>query len=282
MKTVLLTGLHLPDFSGRSGWIKFLTTALILIAVLFFGLDHLSPTKPAQAQTLSDQFLQQMQKSLKTLSGSAAEAVQPPVYSPPKNPQNFDFYVLSLSWSPNYCSRAQSNSGEFRSRDLQQCSVSRQYGFVAHGLWPQFENGFPQSCSHPASGDAVPRHILTMLQNIMPAAGLIRHQWRKHGTCSGLNQQEYFSTLLDAYQRIKIPPALRSLTTARSVNPQLIEKAFITANPGMLANGIAVTCKQRQLEEVRICMTSDLKFRSCPQVDAKDCRSRTITLLPNQ
>ncbi|NUR13135.1 MAG: ribonuclease T, partial [Bradyrhizobium sp.] len=53
-------------------------------------------------------------------------------------PGEFDFYVLSLSWSPSFCEEAAERGG----RSQIQCS-GRPYAFVVHGLWPQDENGFP-------------------------------------------------------------------------------------------------------------------------------------------
>ena len=55
-------------------------------------------------------------------------------------PGKFDYYVLALSWSPSYCQAAQERAPN-RAPD-QQCS-GRPFSFVVHGLWPQYERGFP-------------------------------------------------------------------------------------------------------------------------------------------
>lgn len=188
----------------------------------------------------------------------------------------FDFYVLSLSWSPSFCA----DNGN-RASARQQCGTGRQFAFIAHGLWPQYQHGYPDSCSHIQANEMVPRDIVSALSDIMPSAGLMRHQWRKHGTCAGLSQRDYFTTLRQAYQAVTVPPSLRNVAAPRMVDPTLIEKAFIAANPGLPADAIAVTCNRRRLKEVLICMNRDLKFRSCAEVNRKACRSRTVTLLPN-
>lgn len=193
----------------------------------------------------------------------------------PSLQQDFDFYILSLSWSPSFCTL------DRRNNNSEQCDISRRDGFLVHGLWPQNENGYPQDCalgSKARQRNYVPRQIATELSDIMPSAGLIRHQWRKHGTCSGLSQDAYFSTLRQAFDKIIIPPSLKNVSTTRRVDPMLIEKAFIAANPAMKSNGISVTCKQNYLQEVRICMTKDLRLRSCAAVDRAACRSRSVTL----
>ncbi|URQ76272.1 MAG: ribonuclease T [Candidatus Ochrobactrum gambitense] len=194
-------------------------------------------------------------------------------------PGDFDFYVLSLSWSPSYC------ASEGRRANKQQCNTQRPFGFVAHGLWPQNEWGYPANCqldNERSRGGYVPRQIISSLSDIMPAAGLIGHEWRKHGSCSGLSQTDYFGTLRKAYDQVNIPPSLRSVSGNRRVDPMLVENAFIAANPGMKATGISVTCQRNYLQEVRICMTKDLQFRACQEVNNNSCRSRSVMMPATQ
>lgn len=194
-------------------------------------------------------------------------------------PGDFDFYVLSLSWSPSYCAM------EGPRANRQQCATNRPFGFVVHGLWPQNEWGYPANCQLDGGrsrGGYVPRPIISSLSDIMPSTGLIAHQWRKHGSCSGLSQNDYFSTLRDAYEAITIPPSLRTVAADRRVDPMLVEKAFIAANPGLKPDGISITCQRNYLQEVRICMTKDLQYRSCKQVEKSSCRSRSVALPSNR
>ncbi|MCX8999006.1 ribonuclease [Rhizobiaceae bacterium BDR2-2] len=183
----------------------------------------------------------------------------------------FDFYVLSLSWSPTFCQSGQARDGD------PQCDPGRARGFVVHGLWPQNERGYPEFC--PSSEpQRVPAAIGRELSTFMPSMGLIGHQWRKHGTCSGLSQREYFSVLAAAFGRLEIPKPYSDGRTAGTVSPGALEQAFIDANPGLSPGGIAVTCDGRRLEEIRICMTRDLRFRDCREVDQRACRIDTVTI----
>ncbi len=194
-------------------------------------------------------------------------------------PGEFDFYVLALSWSPSYC------ASEGPRANKQQCGISRPFGFVVHGLWPQNEWGYPANCQLDnvrSRGGYVPRQIISRLSDIMPSAGLAAYQWRKHGSCSVLSQDEYFSTLRNAFDQVRIPTSLRNLASGRRVDPLLVEKAFIAANPGMKPDGISVSCKRNYLQEVRICMTKDLQYRACGQVDANACRSRSVMMPATQ
>lgn len=192
--------------------------------------------------------------------------------STPPRANGFDFYVLSLSWSPSYC------EAEGEAANRQQCAAGRPYAFVVHGLWPQFERGYPQDC--PVAERSVPNETLHTLYDLMPSAGLIRQQWRKHGSCAGLAQQDYFNALRAARERVTIPPEFGRLKTYRSVDPDAVEDAFIRSNPELGPDGIAVTCDRRYLREVRICMGKDLSFRACPEVDARACRRSKVVMPP--
>ena len=138
-----------------------------------------------------------------------------------------------------------------------------------HGLWPQFERGWPDWCD--AREADVPRRFEDALLPIMPSRGLIQRQWDKHGTCSGLRTSEYFATLAHAWRAVTIPGAFTRLERERSIPPDEIEAMFALANPGLTEAGIAVSCRRGRLREVRICFTKDLGFRACQEIDRRGC-----------
>jgi ribonuclease T2 len=184
----------------------------------------------------------------------------------------FDFYVLSLSWSPSYC------EAEGEDANPQQCKAARPYAFVVHGLWPQYERGFPEDCQ--TDEPKVTNETLRTLYDLMPSAGLIRHEWTSHGACTGLSQGDYFTVLRAAREKVAIPEPYRQIDAYLTVAPKDAEAAFVKANAALPADGIAVTCDKRFLREVRICMTKDLKFRSCPEIDRRDCRLDKAVMPP--
>jgi ribonuclease T2 len=189
-------------------------------------------------------------------------------------PGAFDFYVLSLSWSPSYCADAEERGSGGRS---QQCS-GRPFSFVVHGLWPQYENGYPEYCEQPSP--RLPRNIMVSMLDLMPAPGLIYNEWDKHGTCSGLPAKAYFETIRKARAVIKIPEEFLSLSDTRTVAPAAVEDAFVKANPGLTNAGVAVTCNRTRLSEVRICLSKELQFRACDEVDHQACRRDGVTMPP--
>src|SRR5437763_9138358 len=144
-------------------------------------------------------------------------------------PGEFDFYVLSLSWSPSFCEAASERGNSGRSQQAQ-CS-GRPFSFVVHGLWPQYERGFPEFCQRPAP--RLDRNIMSSMLDLMPAPGLIYNEWDKHGTCSGLGARAYFEAIRKARAAVKIPADYLELPEAKTLPPGEIEEAFIKANPGL-------------------------------------------------
>jgi ribonuclease T2 len=190
-------------------------------------------------------------------------------------PGEFDFYVLSLSWSPSFCEEASERGSGNRSQA--QCG-GRPFSFVVHGLWPQYEHGFPDYCQRPSP--RLDREIMSSMLDLMPAPGLIFNEWDKHGTCSGLGARAYFETIRKARSAVKIPGEYLELSAPLNVAPAEIGAAFVKANPGLPASAIAVTCNRTRLSEVRICMSKDLQFRPCEEIAGRACRRDQVEMPP--
>jgi ribonuclease T2 len=187
----------------------------------------------------------------------------------------FDFYVLSLSWSPSFCAAAaeRHNGGT----PALQCGA-RPYSFVVHGLWPQYVKGFPEYCQVPSP--RLYHGIVSSMLDLMPAPRLVYNEWDKHGTCSGLAPRDYFDTVRKARAAVKIPPEYVDLKEPLSVAPAAIEEAFIKANPGLPENGFAIECDKKRLTEVRICLSKDLQFRDCDEIARHSCRREQLLMPP--
>jgi ribonuclease T2 len=174
-------------------------------------------------------------------------------------PGRFDYWVLALSWSPQFC-RSQPSS--------EQCEFA--HGFVVHGLWPQYEQGYPEYCSER---ERVPRDLVERMQPLMPSTALVNSQWRKHGTCAGLEMREYFLNVERAWRSVVIPERYRETPELERTQLRTIEDEFIALTPELERDGIAVQCSGRWLREVRICLDRDFQPRACG-FDVEDrCRS---------
>ena len=177
---------------------------------------------------------------------------------------DFDYYVMSLSWSAAWCAL------EGDARDDPQCDAGRGLTFVLHGLWPQHEAGWPQYC-RTAERDPT-RGETAAMADIMGGAGLAFHQWKKHGRCSGLSPQDYFATARRAFAGVTIPPVFARMTKTLEVPAEVIEGAFLESNPGLEPDQITITCKNGYIQDVRLCLTPDLAPRRCGDDTIRDCR----------
>lgn len=186
---------------------------------------------------------------------------------------DFDFYVLALSWSPGFCrTPAGARAGK-------QCDPGAGLGFVVHGLWPQYEHGYPEDCSFGARTPS--RIALQGAAGLYPSEGLARYEWRKHGVCAGKSPTDYFADVRRAHDAIVIPPPFQKATASQNWTSLDIERAFIAANSRLRPGMIGVACARGALQEVRICFSKDLRdFRSCPEVSRRGCPIGQISVPP--
>ncbi|MDP9158616.1 MAG: ribonuclease T2 [Acidobacteriota bacterium] len=178
-------------------------------------------------------------------------------------PGVFDYYVLTMSWSPEFC------HGHAESPECQ----SGHYGFIAHGLWPQYTHGYPEHC-----GDSAGLSNPSAMLDIMPDVKLIQHEWTTHGTCSGLSAEEYFKRLRTAYTAVKIPAKLIAPAESFSIPPDELKKSFLEANSKLSNESLAISCGNNYLTGIHVCLTKDLQPTAC--TDIRDCRANMIKVPP--
>jgi ribonuclease T2 len=179
-------------------------------------------------------------------------------------PGVFDYYLLTLSWSPEFCHGHPDNP---------ECK-SGHYGFIVHGLWPQYaQGGYPEDCS-TAPGLSNP----TEMADIMPGAGLVAHEWTTHGTCSGLDAKSYFNLLRRVFASVKIPDKFAAPRQNFSIPPQEVKSEFVRVNSNFVAEEMTVSCGNNYLTAVSFCMTRDLKATACQNL--RDCRATVIRVPP--
>lgn len=189
-----------------------------------------------------------------------------------ENAGDFDYYVLALSWSPNWCEI----EGDAKGSD--QCDPRHDHGWILHGLWPQYHQGWPSYCR---SAEAPPRRSETAeMADIMGTPGLAWHQWRKHGTCSGLTARGYLDLSRQAYEGINRPQIFRKLERAVTLPASLVEEAFLQSNPAFDKDSVTVTCRDHHIQEVRLCLSRDLSPVPCGRDVIKDCTLKDARFTP--
>jgi ribonuclease T2 len=185
---------------------------------------------------------------------------------------DFDYYVMALTWSPNWCAL------EGDARDDDQCDARHAYGFTLHGLWPQYESGYPSGCR---SAERDPSRAETgSMTDIMGSGGLAWYQWKKHGRCTGLTARDYFATARRAYGSVTLPDVFQRLNRSITLPAAVVEDAFVEANPALPRDAITITCEAGMIQEVRLCLTKDLSPRRCGDDVIRDCRMKDAVMEP--
>ena len=177
---------------------------------------------------------------------------------------DFDYYVMALSWSASWCAL------EGDARDDPQCDAGRGVDFVLHGLWPQYEDGWPSYC-RTVERDP-PRSMTAAQADLFGGAGAAFHQWKKHGRCSGLSAAGFYDLARQAKARVAVPEVFRSLARDIRLEADVVEEAFLEANPALDPEGVVITCREGLVQEVRICLTKGLQFRPCGGDVGRVCR----------
>ena len=184
----------------------------------------------------------------------------------------FDYYVMALSWSPNWCAI----EGDAKRSD--QCDARHDHGWILHGLWPQYHRGFPEYCR--TSYRAPSRGQTNAMADIMGTGGLAWHQWKKHGVCSGLSPEDYYALSRVAYASVTRPAIFRKLDRSIKLPAAVVEAAWLKDNPKLEADGLTITCKKGHIQEARICFSRDLTPVPCGQDVVRDCRMKDAVFDP--
>ena len=184
----------------------------------------------------------------------------------------FDYYVAALSWSPSWCAL----TGD--ARNSPQCRDNAGFGWILHGLWPQYENGWPSYCRtntrNPSRKDTAEQ------ADLFGTDGNAWHQWNKHGRCTGLTSDDYYRLARTAYDRINRPDVFRQIDTPIRLPAHVVEEAFLEANPTLSPDQITITCKAGRIQEVRICLTRTLTPRACGTDVRRDCTMDDALMAP--
>ncbi len=190
---------------------------------------------------------------------------------PAGEPGRFDYYAVALSWSPSYCATR---------NDPGQCAVGRRLGFVLHGLWPQYERGYPESCST----EKLSPQVRKQYSGLFPSERLAEHEWKKHGTCSGLDPAAYFTLSGKLKNQVMIPRPFQQPATPVRLSYSEFVQAFKSANPTMQQYSVLPFCAAggRYLREVHVCYDKRGASRSCSEGQVKrsynSCREETFVL----
>ncbi|KAM0044570.1 putative ribonuclease T(2) [Helianthus debilis subsp. tardiflorus] len=196
--------------------------------------------------------------------------------------REFDYFALAVQWPPTYCSKSTKccdQSGCCRGEDSPTW-------FTIHGLWPDYNDGsWPSCCSGPAFDETEISSLLNVLDKYWPTLSCSKtstchnkkglfwaHEWEKHGTCSSAvtgDEYSYFVTALNLYFKYNVTEVLFDAGYVPSNSEMYPSGGIIAAIENAFHTTPQLVCLKGALEEVRLCLTKDFKFRDC--VAASDC-----------
>lgn len=177
-----------------------------------------------------------------------------------------DYYVLALSWSPEYC--------KMHKQQGMQCKKQPQqaYRFVLHGLWPSID----KTCTQERLSDAVINSTLPFI----PSKRLIEHEWEKHGRCSGYNPKQFFDLSIQAYEKIKIPSYFNDVNTSTIKKVGDIKELILQKNPNLKCDSIRVVNVNKEFSELRVCLDKSLQSINCPFPPISNSNTEVVIVPP--
>ena len=194
-------------------------------------------------------------------SADVATSVKPP----------FDFYLLAMTWHAAYC--ADGHSGQ------EDCRLGSRRPLVIHGLWPERlePRTYPHDCTAPRLD--LPAAQLRVLQDYMPGvhSGLHVHEWREHGSCSGLDADEYFELSITLARELDAALASYLTTLAgRETDAAQVRAAADAVRAGL---GATFTLHCRNLRAAPAALRDRpflVEIRQCIDNDGADGRPATL------
>ncbi|KAF0719230.1 Aste57867_1185 [Aphanomyces stellatus] len=171
----------------------------------------------------------------------------------------FDFYVLSQSWQPYFCTTGNNWPGCANPTDFMSTQLT------LHGLWPNKNSGAnPADCGGPTlTQDDINKAGADDIAQYWPDVKtggwtFVSNEWDKHGTCSGLDAVSYLQAAISTIKTIGTPSIIAS-NVGNSVAASAIRAAYGT-------NNVALVCKgsDHALSEVRTCYDKAFNQMACP------------------
>lgn len=243
-----------PLKPGRKNFV-----ALFVVAVAIFAAWNSQQRRTGRAEQASPESSGKIP--------APAPAPTPRPASPAERPgtatsreRNFDFYLLAMTAHPAFCADGHARQPE--------CGVS--VPLSIHGLWPEkLQPGkYPRDCQGPPL--SLDHGLELELEPLMPgmADDLHEHEWRAHGRCSGLDDDDYFRATLELARRVDGVLRARLTTLAgETTNSRELREyadsyerglgATLTFHCRTLRDAPAAHRREPYLVEIRQCVDDD-------------------------
>jgi len=170
----------------------------------------------------------------------------------------YDSYVLALSWQPAFCEYVAKPGTKPECEALEDGELVIDH-LTLHGLWPNKKACGTNygNCGGPKLNleEETVSQLAPWMPNFFYEEELGTHEWDKHGTCQPLPDDDYFLTSLRLVKAVD-ESRVGSLIRSRVGSSMTVQEFFdeVTEEHGQeVAERIALVCtKGKYLQEVRI------------------------------
>jgi len=115
--------------------------------------------------------------------------------------------------------------------------------------------------------------------DITPDLPLLDHEWKKHGTCTTMSPEDFFTLEHQAFHSVRIPEKLRNLKHEEPLRPKDVLHLFAKANPSFPQGSFVVSCEKERLTAVEVCLAKDgLMPISCQGL--RGCDAQAVQIIP--
>lgn len=113
-----------------------------------------------------------------------------------------------------------------------------------------------------------------VVARVMPEENARIQLWRSVGGCVPMNASQYFRTVINLADRLKIPADLTS-SENKNVQHNALKTQFVRLNPGMNNDSIRFTCQSSSsnpvLTEVQVCYRVNGQYKQCSNHIVSNC-----------
>ena len=193
---------------------------------------------------------------------------------------DYDYLMLSQHWLPSMCLGLEAGYDSTVTHQAgARCTSETSSVLAIHGLWPNYQAGFPQCCGSalpldPQAVRAWPEDLRARLQAQQPdpttsdfdaaICEIYNHEWQKHGTCfvdtvdTDADARSYFEVGIELADRLARPTVQLNAWAGSTRRRAEIEALYPKA--------VQVLCDSRQedrLLEIHTCWSRELEMVDC-------------------
>ncbi|RKG36833.1 ribonuclease T2 family protein [Acinetobacter rongchengensis] len=171
-------------------------------------------------------------------------------------------YVMQVQLTPAVCALDSSKQ--------KQRKCLEGYSLTITGLLPETTE---RGCATNSSASLSPLQA-KVVARVMPEENARIQLWRSIGGCVPMNASQYFRTVINLADKLKVPADLTS-SENKNVQYNVLKNQFVKLNPGMNNNSIRFTCQNPLsnpvLTEVQVCYRVNGQYKQCSNHIVSNC-----------